>query len=161
MISFMFSSKAAKISGLKRVPGFTDSSSMVIQLCRLLPHYREPNLFILYTDNFFTNVKLFKYLCHYGVGVCGTAKADSGFPAEMLVFWDILTKKKDWGFLQATTVDDEVLCVVWQDLNTVQLMTTCHSLEEVKKYQLFDGLRRNGIPLQSRISAPSSELPGT
>lgn len=92
---------------------------MVIQLCRSLPSYREPNMFVLYTDNFFTNVKLFRYLRKHGVGVCGTAKAGSGFPAEMLIFRDILTKKKDWGFLHATTVGDEVLCVVWQDLNTV------------------------------------------
>lgn len=69
-----------------------------------------------------------------------------------------MTKKKDWGFLQATTVDDEVLCVVWQDLNTVQLMTTCHTLKEVNEHQLINGLKRNGIPLQSRISAPLDEI---
>lgn len=89
------------------------------------------------------------------------SKSRFRIPCRDVGFLGYLDQKKDWGFLQATTVDDEVLCVVWQDLNTVQLMTTCHSLEEVKKYQLFDGLRRNGIPLQSRISAPSSELPGT
>ena len=62
MISFMFGFKAAKISSLKKLPKFTDSSFMVIQLCKLLPNYGKLNLFILYTDNFFTNVKLFKYL---------------------------------------------------------------------------------------------------
>lgn len=45
--------------------------------------------------------------------------------------------------------------MVWQNLNTVQLMTTCHSLEEI---QLISGLKRNGILLQSQISAPSSEV---
>lgn len=75
----------------------------------------------------------------------------------MLVFQDILTTKKYWGFLHAITMDDEVLCVVWQNLNTVQLMTTCHSLEEINKNQLISGLKHNGILLQSQISAPSSE----
>lgn len=55
-------------------------------------------------------------------------------------------------------MDDEVLCMVWQNLNTVQLMTTCHSLEEINKNQLIRGLKRNGILLQSQISAPSSEV---
>lgn len=83
----MFNSKAAKINDLKRVPGFsTDSSSMVIQLYRLLLIYREPNLFILYIDNLFTHVKLFKYLCQYGIDACGIAKAGSGFLAKILVF---------------------------------------------------------------------------
>lgn len=50
-----------------------------------------------------------------------------------------------------------MLCVVWQNLNTVQLMTTCHSLEEINKNQLISGLKHNGILLQSQISAPSSE----
>ena len=95
MINFMFSSKAVKISGLKRVLRFTDFFSMVIQLYRLLPTYRESNLFILYTDNFFTNVKLLKYICQYSIGTYEIAKAGSRFPIEILIFWDILTKKKD------------------------------------------------------------------
>lgn len=50
--------------------------------------------------------------------------------------------------------------MVWQALNIVQLKNTCHSLEEVNKYQLINGLKRNGIPLQSRITACSSEVTG-
>ena len=61
MINFMFSSRASKISGLKRLPGFTDSSSMVAQICRSLTNYGEPNMYLVYTDKFFTNVKLFKH----------------------------------------------------------------------------------------------------
>lgn len=38
-------------------------------------------------------------------------------------------------------MDHEVLCVVWQNLSTVQLMTTCHSLEEINKNQLISGLK--------------------
>lgn len=86
-------------------------------------------------------MKLFKYSCKHGIGICEKAKASFRFPAEMLVFQDILTPKKYGGFLHAITMDDEVLCVVWQNLNTVQLMTTCHSLEEINKNQLISGLK--------------------
>ena len=82
----------------------------------------------MYIDNFFINVKLFKYFCQYGIDAYEIIKADSGFSIEMLFFWDILTKKKDWDFLQTTIVDDKMLCVLWQDLNIVQLMTTYHLL---------------------------------
>lgn len=94
MISFIFSLKATKISGQKRVPGFTNFFLMIIQLYRLLSNYRKPNLFILYTNKFFPDVKLFKYFCQYSINVCGTAKASSRFFIEMLVFWDILIEKK-------------------------------------------------------------------
>lgn len=94
MMSFILSSKAAKIVGLKRMSGFTDFSSMVIQLYRLLPIYGEPNLFLLYIDNFFTNIKLFKYLCQYDISIYRIAKTGFGFPIKILVFWNILTKKK-------------------------------------------------------------------
>ena len=95
----MFSSRASKISGLKRLPGFTDSFSMVAQICRSLPNYGEPNMYLVYTDNFFTNIKLFKHLKKYDIGACSTAKAGSGFQAELLIFRDILSKKNNWGFL--------------------------------------------------------------
>ncbi len=74
MINFMFSSKASNISGLKKLSGFTDSSSIVIKLCKSLPNYGEPNMVVLYTDNFFTNVKLFQYLQKRAMGAFGTTK---------------------------------------------------------------------------------------
>ena len=75
IINFMFSSRASKISGLKQLPVFTNFSSMVVQICQLLPNYGELNMYFVYTDNFFTNVKLFKHLKKYGLGACGTTKA--------------------------------------------------------------------------------------
>lgn len=62
MISFIFNFKTAKINNLKRVLKFINSSSIIIQLYRLLLNYEKSNLFIIYTNNFFTNIKLFKYL---------------------------------------------------------------------------------------------------
>lgn len=37
-------------------------------------------------------------------------------------------------------------------------MTSCHTLEKVNEHQLINGLKNNGIPLQSRVSAPSDEI---
>ena len=95
MINFIFSSKVGKIADLKRIPGFTNFFSMVIQLYKLLSTYEEPNLFILYIDSFFTNMKLFKYFCQYSISVYRIIKAGFRFLIKILVFWDILTKNKD------------------------------------------------------------------
>ena len=59
----MFSFITTKISGWKKLPKFIDFSFMIIQLYRLIPIYKKLNLFILYINNFFTNMKLFKYIC--------------------------------------------------------------------------------------------------
>lgn len=91
----MFSLYTSKISCLKWLPEFINSSSMITQICQLLPNNGEPNIYIVYTDNFFTNAKLFKHLKKYGQEVCDTAKVSSRFPAEFLIFCDILSKKNN------------------------------------------------------------------
>lgn len=50
--------------------------------------------------------------------------------------------------------------MIWQDLNTVQLMTTCHSPEEIHQTQHINDLKRNGIPTNARITVSvSSSIP--
>lgn len=130
----------------------TPSSLVVIQLCKSLP----ANLgFVLFVDNFFTNARLFKALRMIGIGACGTAKVGSGYPTELVAIRAAATKKKDWGKMGLMTVrsdkktnidDGDVFCMAWVDLNTVQYMTTTHTIDEMKTVVYKDAKRRNGIP---------------
>ena len=119
---------------------------MVIQLCKQLPP--SSGGYILYTDNFFTSTKLFKALRTLGIGACGTAKSGSGYPPSLLAVRDATTKKNNWG-LKAHTVVDEVLCMAWVDLNTVQLMTTAYDISDIKTPYFLPPRRRHGIPEES------------
>lgn len=130
LYNFFFASQIAKVSKLKKKPGLTDSSAVVYRLCESLPANQG---YVVFKDNFFTNVKLFTALMGLGIGACGTAKAGSGFPIELLEIWELSTKKNDWGLKAYTTASKDVLCLVWQDLGTTQIMTTVHSVQDIKK----------------------------
>jgi hypothetical protein len=63
------------------------------------------------------------------------------------------TKQKDWGNQGLLTVksdkildDGDVLCMAWVDLNTVQYMTTTHTIDEIKLVIYSDARRRKGVP---------------
>ena len=84
-----------------------------------------------------------------GIGACGTAKAGSGFPTTLLALRDATTKAKNWGLEAHTIIDDDVLCMVWVDLNTVQLMTTAYSLSDVETSDFLSPKKRHGIPKNS------------
>ena len=130
---------------------------MVIQLCKQLPP--ASGGYILYTDNFFTSTKLFKALRTLGIGACGTAKSGSGYPASLLAIRDAATKKNNWGLEAHTVVDEEILCMAWVDLNTVQLMTTAYDISDIKTPYFLPPRRRHGIPEDSVIFIPSVYLP--
>ena len=138
---FYFTSKTSKISGVKAVKNMSASSAVVFELCKKLPSCE----YVLYTDNFFTNMSLFKSLKELGIGACGTAKNGSGFPKELLLLRENLTKKSHWGTTAYTTVNDSVFCLAWQDNNTVQLMSTVHGPEDMKKMEYRDPKTRHGI----------------
>ena len=146
LYNFLFTSKKSKISLLERTKGFSDSSSVVIQLCKSLP---KPYNHVVYMDNFFTNVKLYTALKELGIGACGTAKNGSGFPPELLTLREVLSKKNDWGIKAFSTVEDSVLCLAWQDNNTVQLMTTVHTPKDMEASDLLPKSKRHGIPVNS------------
>ena len=142
LYSFHFTSKTSKISGLKQVKNMTDSSSVIIQLAKTLPISCQ---YVIYMNNFFTNLKLFEHLKELRIGACGTAKNGSGFPKELLLLRENLTKKSHWGTTAYTTVNDSVFCLAWQDNNTVQLMSTVHGPEDMKKMEYRDPKTRHGI----------------
>lgn len=96
-----------------------------------MPNYGEPNIYLVYIDKFVTNVKLLNHLKKYGLGACNIAQAGSRFLVEPFIFCDVLSKKNNWGFLQAITVENSFFCIILKDFNIVQLMTTCHSPKKI------------------------------
>ena len=143
--------KTAKQLGLDARQKYSDSALLVIQLCKALP---TPN-FIVFMDNFFCSIKLFKALRSIGLAACGTAKKGSGFPIKLLAFRDVASKKNNWGLRSHMTVDD-VLCMSWVDNTSVQLMTTAHTIDDVSKQKHYlDVRKRHGITDNSATSIPN------
>lgn len=157
LLGLMFASRDTKIDGLKRIKGLPDTSSLVVQLMKQLP---EPWEYVVYLDNFFTRVALLVYLKGLGFGACGTAKNGSGIPHELVTLRVLSNKKDHWGTFAVTTVQDEVLCLSWQDNNTVLFMTTAHSEEEARSWLPKDIKKRHGIPSNSgRVMDGKQALP--
>lgn len=109
---------------------------------------------MVFMDNFFSNVKLFTALKDLSIGAVGTAKLGSGFPVELLEIRELSTKKNVWGMKAYTTASEDVLCLVWQDLGTIQIMTTVHSVEDIETFEFISSQKRRGIPSNSVIETP-------
>lgn len=154
LLSLKFSSKTTKISGLlkPRGQGLPDTQAVVVQLARELP---KPWQYVIYTDNFFTSTKLAIVLKDLGFAIVGTCKAGSGMPAQQLKIKKVSTKQQNWGFITVSTDETkQVLCVTWQDLNTVQYLTTAYTAEQAttkKPENMRNVARRKDIPACSRV----------
>ena len=124
---------------------------MIIQLCKDL----STNLkFVLFVNNFFTNSKLFKALKTLNNEACETAKSGNNYFKKLLEIWMTATEQKNWGKIDLMTTkinkktnikNDDILCMTWVDLNTVQLMTIIHIINEMKSEIYKSHQRRRGI----------------
>ena len=74
---FVFISPKHGISESTKVPGLTNIDSIIYNLYKQLPG--GLNQYIIYTDNFFTNVDLYTALREIGIGAIGIIKAGSVF----------------------------------------------------------------------------------
>ena len=94
---FIFTSPIHGISESTKVSGLTDIGSVVYNLYKQLPG--GSNRYIIYTDNFFTNINLYTALRNIDIGVIETTKAGS-FPTELLALNGPSNKAKTWGLIQ-------------------------------------------------------------
>lgn len=121
--------------------GISRTGSMVVWLLDRLPKCPDlsvvhPGLgnelvqtaYSVYMDNYFNTIALLKYLHECGFGVCGTVQSNSGIPPLLLELKDHL-KNIQWGTLYLS-IQQGVLCQMWQDNNLVNIMTTIHSYDE-------------------------------
>ena len=89
--AFMFTSRVEKFSDLQRSlyngpsqQALSPTSSAVFQLMMSLPY--EHNRFVLYCDNYFSNIPLFKALREYSIAACGTTRPNSAKYSPILKF---------------------------------------------------------------------------
>ena len=128
---------------------------MVIQLCKQLSSAFDE--YILYTDNFFTSTKLFKTLRTFDIDACDIAKSGSEYSFSLFAIRDVITKKNNWG-LKTHTVMNEVLCMIWVDFNTMQLMTIVYNISDIKTSYFLSFRRRHDISENSVIFVSSVYL---
>jgi hypothetical protein len=81
--------------------------------------------YVVYMDNYFTSVALFKELRALQCGACGTARPRSGIPNQLIELKEHI-KSIPWGNLFASEAQG-ILCLAWQDNNIVLLLSTIHS----------------------------------
>ena len=112
------------LATLQIVAGLSKTSKAVLRLALQLP--RE-GLFIVFMDNYFNNVQLFRLMRGFGLGACGTARRNSlGWPEEFKrAIKDRRTDRLAPDTLSGV-VKDGVLAIVWQDTNLVHFLTTAH-----------------------------------
>ena len=93
---FVFASPIHGISELIKVPGLIDTGNIVYNLCKQL--LGGINRYIIYIDNFSTNVDLFTALRDIGIGGVGIIKAGSFlFLVGLLALNGSSSKQKSWG----------------------------------------------------------------
>ena len=147
LIWFVFTSKQGGIDGHRPIKGLTSSAAVVLNLMEQLSGISR---YVVYLDNFFTSDKLLLALRQRLIGGCGTCKRGCGITPELLVLRELFKKQHDWGEKAFSTINDgQILCMAWQDNNTVLLMTTAHSLEEAKEQSPKDPKKRHCIPDKS------------
>jgi hypothetical protein len=125
-IDWLLTSRTESVAQLTRIPELSPTSSAVIQLCRSLDTRRS---YILYMDNGFSTIPLFRRLREMGIGACGTTRINSAEYPSHLKDETTLT---EWNTVDGVVVGNpEVLCFRWLDNNVVRLLTTVHKWQEL------------------------------
>ena len=87
--AFLYISHIKSITGIEKVQGLPLTSSSIVDLAKTLPC--STRAFNIYMDDYFSNVRLFKFLRELNIGACGTVHINSAdFPEP-------LTVSKEWG----------------------------------------------------------------
>jgi hypothetical protein len=157
--TFSWSSRQLGIEEMFKWPGLTPTGSMVADMISRLPKISSNPLsnaplnplpnpplnplsnplsmelittspvasYSIYMDNYFSSVALFNHLYALQYGACGTARPTNGIPPQLQKLKEH-AKEIPWGTLYALLVSN-VLCLAWQDNNTVFTLSTLHSAD--------------------------------
>lgn len=122
--TFIFTSRIQSHPEIQLISNLNKIGSEVYYLVSRLPKNKSFNI---YMDNYFTSIKLFKYLREKKFGACGTVRKNSAnFPKIFKV-----DKKLDWDTLSGIIVDD-VLAVLWMDNGPVTMLSTIHQIHGIE-----------------------------
>jgi len=132
--TFIFTSRIQNQPEVQLIPDLSKVGSEVYHLVSQLPKNKSFNI---YMDNYFTSIKLFKYLREKNFGACGTVRKNSAnFPQVLKV-----DKKLDWDTLSGVVVDD-VLSILWMDNGPVTMLSTIHRIDNGNENRIERNRRR-------------------
>jgi hypothetical protein len=111
---------------------------VVTQFCKTFSSHLNC---VLFDDNFFINALLFKDLITMNIRICDTIKINSDNFIELIIIRATVIKQKDWDKMRLMIVksdkkmnidDENVLCMIWLNLNIVQYMIKMQIIDEIK-----------------------------
>jgi hypothetical protein len=118
--AFFFTSRIHNQPEVQQMLGLSKVGNEVFHLASQLPKNKSFNI---YMDNYFSSIKLFKYLREKKIGACGTVRKNSAnFPQIFKV-----DKKLEWDTLSGIVIDD-VLAILWMDNGPVTMLSTIHQI---------------------------------
>ena len=117
--AFFFTSRIHQHE-IQKIPNLSKVGNEVYHLVSQLPKNKAFNI---YMDNYFSSIRLFKYLREKNIGACGTVRKNSAnFPQILKT-----DKKLEWDTLSGVVVDD-VLAILWMDNGPVMMLSTIHQI---------------------------------
>lgn len=132
--SFIFTSRIQNQPEVQQVPDLSKVGNEVYHLVSQLP--TENKSFNIYMDNYFSSIKLFKYLREKKIGACGTVRKNSAnFPHILKI-----DRKLDWDTLSGVVVDN-VLAILWMDNGPVTMLSTIHQIDNGNENRI-ESIRR-------------------
>ena len=150
---FQWSSRKHGIAELVLHPELTPTGSMVLQIVKKLPSLPQAP-FIVYLDNYFTSIALFKLLRDLGYGACGTTRPNNSkdeMPKLLKDLKEHYGKLLPWNTIAAIPVrNDRVLALAWQDNNVVLALSTVHTVHSLSDYVE----RERRCPSKTSTNAP-------
>lgn len=137
-LDWMFTSRTESVAELIRDPDVSPTSSAVLQLCQALCPIGSSDTvdleshanYIVYMDNGFSTIPLFRKLRELSIGACGTARINS---AEYPIHLKNDTSLTEWNTMDGVVVGEgskSVLCCRWIDNNIVRMLSTVHPWAE-------------------------------
>jgi hypothetical protein len=103
--TFIWSSRLWGIAELFRYPDISPTSSIVLRMIQRLPRIQlasqpaghpaghaagQTTFYIVYMDNYFSTVSLFKVLRDIRYGACGTTRKQGGIPSQLIKLKDYI-----------------------------------------------------------------------
>jgi hypothetical protein len=138
ILYWIWASRHKSLVEVKKQEDLTMTGSMVLQLVQQALPQRQNN-YTIYMDNYFTTIPLFQRLRQLGFGACGTTRPNASkslFPKALRLLKES-KKSQPWNTLYAVpagpdsdTGIDSVLCIAWQDNNTVTALSTVHTVHQ-------------------------------
>ena len=128
--NWLWSSREKGLQNMVLYPTLTKTGSLVRNLALSLPR----RYMTIYMDNYFTSVPLFSELQACKFGAVGTTRPHKQFPSELSTIKNRFAKKLPWNTLLAT-VEQDILCLAWQDNNIVLGLSNIHTVDKAEDFR--------------------------